>query len=129
MNSMGFQCKKCRKTLFTANEIVDCHDQPLDKVNTSTNSQCYYDDILFIGENKINEWISKQINSENWIKGRLVCPTDKCLARLGSFNFVNGETCRCGQHQLPSIRISRSRVDAPIKPILRIPDTIEMKFI
>ncbi|CAG2163833.1 unnamed protein product [Oppiella nova] len=59
----------------------------------------------------MTDWMREQVDVNEWTKGRLVCPTDGCHQRIGSFDFINGHKCRCRSYVLPNIQIIKSRVD------------------
>lgn len=118
----AYKCRKCRTVLFTAENLVDAHGRALVGCE-DTSDQCSqeYQDILFIS-GPLPEWIQKAIDEAEWTKGRLTCPTDMCLARVGIFNYVNSQPCHCKLAKLlPNIQVSRSRID---EPVLSSPESI-----
>lgn len=38
-----------------------------------------------------------------------MCP--KCNGRLGSFDFVSGTKCPCGQYVLPAVHVVNGKID------------------
>lgn len=116
MNS--YKCRKCRTILFTSDNVVDAHGDGGDEPKGDKASrECvqFAGDIIFLGEQStLPEWMRAAIDEADWTKGRLTCPTDMCLARVGGFNYITPGGCRCSlRKRLPNIQISRSRVDEP----------------
>lgn len=112
MMSSFYRCRKCRARLFGEESLITIHHESITTETSSTN-ECWQklSNILFIDEQNMDNWIREQIDSGEWTKGRLICPTVRCLARVGSFNFINGEFCHCGQYQLPSIQFNMAKLD------------------
>ncbi|XP_074593591.1 E3 ubiquitin-protein ligase RNF180-like [Brevipalpus obovatus] len=108
------KCKKCRKDLIHVDNIVTGHGQHVFNSNgdDGCDSQVWYvkdedlmDDCVL--------WIRAQIDSEEWIKGKLICPHETCGARLGSFNFITRLKCKCRRQLVPPVHLIKKRVDIP----------------
>ena len=108
------KCKKCRKDLIHGNSIVTSHGGPVFGLNddNSCESQVWYVKDEDLMEDSV-QWIRSQIDSEDWVKGKLVCPHVACGARLGSFNFITRLKCSCRQHLVPPVHLIKKRVDIP----------------
>ncbi|GAB6028095.1 hypothetical protein CHUAL_002315 [Chamberlinius hualienensis] len=112
-----FSCRKCRQKLISADCLVDEHavqmTQPV-QLNKSSclgadGNQCQESTVWFVNEHNMPDWIETIINEANWIKGKVLCP--KCKSRLGSFDFVSGSKCSCGNCVLPPVHIVKAKVD------------------
>lgn len=73
--------------------------------------------VWYLKDEVVETWLQAQIDAGEWIKGKINCP--HCTLRIGSFDFVSGKLCDCGQHVLPPIHIVKSRVDHENPEILR----------
>uniref|UniRef100_A0A1B6DYP8 E3 ubiquitin-protein ligase n=1 Tax=Clastoptera arizonana TaxID=38151 RepID=A0A1B6DYP8_9HEMI len=110
---INLKCRKCRFLLLCHPEatLINIHGEPLDKMliqNKAMNTLCTIDDVFYLDEVGIPEWIVNHLNEKDWLRGKLNCPN--CLTRLGSFNFVTGYKCSC-QKVVPPIHIVKSKVD------------------
>lgn len=105
----GFRCRKCRLALFTSANIVSSHGEPWTGHVSFICPLSKADTVWYVREQDLPEWMLDQINCGDWVKGKLYCPT--CSARLGSFDFVTGAKCDCGEFVLPPIHLSKSRID------------------
>jgi hypothetical protein len=90
--SSFYTCKKCRSelcdSLMLESEHVDTHDCP-----------------AFYLESPGPDWVSSRTKE---LQGKLLCP--KCASRVGSWNW-SGSMCSCGAWVVPSIQITKSKVD------------------
>lgn len=109
-----YRCRKCRAKLFSAESLITIHHKSSTSDSSENDCDKKLSNILFINEQIMEDWIREQIDSGEWTKGRLTCPTDRCLARVGSFNFINGAFCHCGQYELPSIQFNKAKLDEPL---------------
>lgn len=109
----NFKCRKCRTVLFNKNSVLTCHGK-LQENTSGDDCSKSFSDVLFVSEQPQIDWIVNQIDLSEWTKGRLTCPTPKCGARLGSFNFVEDKKCICRKHFLASVQVIKSKVDEPI---------------
>lgn len=120
-NSLGmFKCKKCRADLFSGSIIVSSHKHvPLDRIPSDDCPANYEMSSLYIDDSndRMPPWMKEQIDSQEWVKGKFICPTAGCGARIGSFNFVNGQLCPCRQVVAPRIHILRKRIDYNINSL------------
>lgn len=110
MDEAIFKCKKCRHVLFKSQSVVNSHNE-IYNINTKlTDCQDLEKEkyVWFLRDDNLEEWIERQIDQGNWIKGKLLCPT--CNNRIGSYDFVSGSQCTCGI-VLPSIHVVKSKVD------------------
>ena len=114
----SYRCQKCRSILFKSDSLLNCHGQWIDD-KEDLKLQCTQSNLLFIGEQRLPDWIRQQIDDQDWTKGRITCNGKKCDARIGSFNFIGGVACSCEKVELPHIQIIRSKVDEPVHVIMR----------
>lgn len=92
--------------------------------DSSLNSSSTLEQLLFVDEQNIPDWIREQIVVCGWLKGRIKCKKSDCNARVGAFNFIQRVTCGCHESNLlPAIHISRSRVDILSLKISRLHET------
>lgn len=113
-----YRCRKCRLVLLSRESLLTCHNEPLSEVPIDDQQQkcATLTTVLFVAEQKVQDWMRTQIDEANWTKGRISCPGNGCGARIGSFNFVGGAYCACSKNELPAIQIIRSKVDEPMSP-------------
>eukprot|EP00039_Didymoeca_costata_P030853 m.31741 g.31741 ORF g.31741 m.31741 type:complete len:304 (-) comp8344_c0_seq1:1473-2384(-) len=108
------RCRKCRRRLVTEKSFLDHsegtgqlsfrwkkRDKELEKsldapVCTS----------LFI---EPMEWMRPCLQ-EGQLQEKLLCPNEKCKARLGTYNW-SGQQCSCGAWITPAFKIVRAKVD------------------
>ena len=64
-----------------------------------------------LSEERLPGWAQQQVEQAGWTRGRLLCPTPDCAAKLGTFDFISGATCDCRSSPLPAVRLVRSRLD------------------
>ncbi|TPX43009.1 hypothetical protein SeLEV6574_g05289 [Synchytrium endobioticum] len=109
------RCRKCRRVLVTRDDIVAHvrgpgpvsftkgmkNDTDLVRVH-STVPQC---SLVFV---EAMEWIRGV--RDGGIEGVVVCPGQKCGAKLGSWNWA-GNSCSCGAWVVPSFGLHLSKVD------------------
>ncbi|KAI5634803.1 hypothetical protein NE865_12521 [Phthorimaea operculella] len=106
-NNGCIKCHKCRHILLE--DITRVY-------NNSADHPCDSYDIkkfIYLVEDKLPDWIKQNVEAENWTKGKLHC--SNCRSKVGSFDFVSGRKCDCGQSVLPSVHFVTSQVDRPIK--------------
>lgn len=110
-----YKCRKCRLGLLSQESLLTCHNSPLTKspIEDQSTTCATLTTVLFVDEQKVQDWMRQQIDEANWTKGRITCPGNRCGARIGSFNFVGGVYCACSKNELPPIQIIRSKVDEP----------------
>ncbi|EEC18887.1 E3 ubiquitin-protein ligase RNF180 [Ixodes scapularis] len=105
----GFRCRKCRQALLTGSNIVSSHGVQWSGRVSFTCPVNKIDTVWYVREEELPGWVTDQLDGGEWIKGKLYCPS--CNARLGTFDFVTGAKCDCGEFVLPPIHISKSRID------------------
>eukprot|EP00644_Phytophthora_capsici_P000487 jgi/Phyca11/540398/estExt2_Genewise1Plus.C_PHYCAscaffold_40904 len=107
-----FACKKCRCVLFTSDQLA-AHEPEQHQISTrrklkdlkhhvGANVAC---SSYFLEETLA--WMDEALLAE----GKIHCPTVKCHSRLGALQW-SGSQCSCGTWVTPSIKITKSRVDA-----------------
>ncbi|POM68283.1 Tyrosine protein phosphatase 2 [Phytophthora palmivora] len=110
-----FACKKCRCVLFTSEQLA-LHEPEQHQISArrklkdlkhhvGTNVEC---SSYFLEETL--SWMDEALLAE----GKIHCPSAKCQARLGALQW-SGSQCSCGTWVTPSIKITKSRVDAVVK--------------
>ncbi|XP_054259175.1 E3 ubiquitin-protein ligase RNF180-like [Macrosteles quadrilineatus] len=127
-----FKCRKCRTPLidYPSYSLVNAHGHliqlalnnnspKIDFIDTTEQSgncedsrnQCssLKQDVFYIDDVNVPEWITLCIDEGDWTKGKLKCP--QCTARVGSFDFVSGFHCQCQLSVVPSIHLVKSKVD------------------
>jgi len=110
MAKAKFTCRQCRKILFTYPEVdvQDSHGSPA--LDETTEPPCQTD-LWFVPEECMPAWVSEILEESGWEKGKLKCPSENCNARVGSYNFVSGNKCKCKKNCVPPIHIVKSKVD------------------
>lgn len=113
MGVFSVKCRKCRHLLFTHPDVTvltahgdSCSNFSIKYVECKTIQE---DNVWFLQDSSLPDWISILINEANWTKGKVNCP--KCQGRLGSFDFVSGIRCYCGLNVLPPVHIVKCKVD------------------
>ncbi|ELU04313.1 hypothetical protein CAPTEDRAFT_223896 [Capitella teleta] len=136
-----FKCRKCRNLLFSTDNIVRSRGvrfQGLDPNFALGRETADFDHTVagrLLGPQATAEWCQRRIKEEDpcddslwfldldsspdWVlaaleqnsflRGKLTCP--RCEGRVGGFDFHNILRCQCRHHIIPSIRVSKSRVD------------------
>ncbi|ETN23686.1 hypothetical protein PPTG_00227 [Phytophthora nicotianae INRA-310] len=110
-----FACKKCRCLLFTSEQLMP-HEPEQHQISArrklkdlkhsvGANVAC---SSYFLEETL--SWMDEALLAE----GKIHCPTLKCQSRLGALQW-SGSQCSCGTWVTPSIKITKSRVDAVFK--------------
>lgn len=106
------KCKKCRKTIINVLQyhdlLINAHHQPL----SACKSECYTiteQNVVFLTEDTLPEWIMQKVQEAEWSKGRLNCTY--CESRLGGFDFISGSKCQCAKNVLPAVHLIKSKVD------------------
>lgn len=106
------KCKKCRKILVgkteCANLFRNAHNKPLDTSETDCHTIADQN-VVFLSEDNLPEWIMQRIQEANWSKGRLNC--EQCDLRVGAFDFISGSKCQCLENVLPAVHLIKSKVD------------------
>ncbi|CAI5727313.1 unnamed protein product [Peronospora destructor] len=110
-----FACKKCRCILFKSNELMP-HKPEQHEISTRKKLKDFTHHIgghvecssYFLEETL--PWMDEALLAE----GKIHCPTTKCQSRLGGLQW-SGSQCSCGTWVTPSIKMTKSRVDAIIK--------------
>lgn len=150
MDDAVFSCRRCRTVLFSCQQVRNCHGDEIFKNNLLTDAvnpeacKNLTDDIWYVGEEDLSSWMKESVSKvriltvswtlelhgflyldlivfdlqADWVKGKLHCP--KCASRVGSFNFVSGMQCSCGNSVIPPVHIVKSKVDESQKPSLNI---------
>jgi hypothetical protein len=111
-----FACFKCRKIIFTNNDIIP-HEALTSNSNhtfakkkpAASNAFALDCSSYFIDNQSTIETLGPYDSSD----GKLICK--KCNSRLGSYTWA-GVQCSCGQWITPAFQITKSRIDQ--KPIL-----------
>ncbi|KAL7793843.1 protein-tyrosine phosphatase-like protein [Trichoderma ceciliae] len=118
------RCKKCRRILATGPFIVPhkpraLHDQELDDATTlglppPARPPCQH---FFV---EPLSWMRGELEKGE-LSGRLVCPTPKCGAGVGRYDW-KGFPCSCGEREDPAFSLQRARVDEEVsRAVLRMP--------
>ncbi|GBM15325.1 hypothetical protein AVEN_210952-1 [Araneus ventricosus] len=107
-----YKCRKCRHILFSEKEACNAHGisfsmQPNETKFLETCKQNA--EICYIKDDEFLPWMKEQVETADWMRGKLFCPT--CSSRVGSFDFVGGSKCQCGLHVLPSLHVVSSKID------------------
>ncbi|CAH0487427.1 unnamed protein product [Peronospora farinosa] len=110
-----FACKKCRCILFTSDALM-LHTPEQHEISTRKKLKDFkhhiggHVDCSSYFLEQILPWMDETLLAE----GKIHCPTTKCQSRLGGLQW-SGSQCSCGTWVTPSIKITKSRVDAVIK--------------
>ncbi|KAL0269726.1 UNVERIFIED_CONTAM: hypothetical protein PYX00_007361 [Menopon gallinae] len=117
MTTVTVKCRKCRNLLFTYPEVdlLSAHGESYGSVGVEY-IKCetiQEDNVWFLGESGMPDWVSSLVNEANWTKGKVNCP--KCNSRLGSFDFISGTQCQCGSHTLPPVHVVKCKVDCRVQ--------------
>ncbi|CDW81690.1 dual specificity protein phosphatase 12 [Stylonychia lemnae] len=102
--SKQYSCKKCRKVLFTQDNVEE-HISKVKNHNVRRGERIAAVDecsSIFIQQ---LEWIALDEESQT---GKISCP--KCNDKLGSYS-VYGSQCSCGKWNAPAYQIHKSKVD------------------
>ncbi|KAE8890841.1 hypothetical protein PF005_g10013 [Phytophthora fragariae] len=110
-----YACKKCRCVLFTSEQLTP-HEPERHQISTRRRLKDlkhqvggHIDCSSFFLEETL-PWMDEALLAE----GKIHCPTAKCQSRLGALQW-SGSQCSCGTWVTPSIKITKSRVDAVFK--------------
>lgn len=122
-DSKLYKCRKCRLSLFKGDYVVNAHSKTVhgDEVNPKEDSVCCAsltekDTVWYLKDDNLPAWVEPLINQANWIKGKLTCP--KCNGRIGSFDYVCGSKCQCGDYVLPAVHVVRGKIDCDTMGLL-----------
>lgn len=106
------KCKKCRRTVLDLgqcpNLFLNAHNKSLD-ISQDDCRTVVDQNVVFLAEDSLPEWIMQKIREAEWSKGRLNCET--CDSRLGGFDFISGNKCECQNNVLPPVHLIKSKVD------------------
>ncbi|KAF4148054.1 putative Tyrosine-protein phosphatase yvh1 (PTPase yvh1) [Phytophthora infestans] len=110
-----FACKKCRCVLFKSDQLTP-HEPEQHQISTRRKLKDLKHQVsahvacssYFLEETL--PWMDEALLAE----GKIHCPTFKCQSRLGALQW-SGSQCSCGTWVTPSIKITKSRVDAVFK--------------
>lgn len=112
MEVLPVKCHKCRQVLLDCLKRGILNKLPCDP----TTCQSYdLNKFIYLLEDKLPDWTQEVIEKEEWTKGKLHCP--KCTSKVGSFDFISGRKCECGNSQLPAVHFISSQIDKPVVPI------------
>uniref|UniRef100_A0A1B6KFU7 Uncharacterized protein n=1 Tax=Graphocephala atropunctata TaxID=36148 RepID=A0A1B6KFU7_9HEMI len=122
-----FKCKKCRTILLNYPEItlLSAHGwemvlkqsasvskiEFIDTKSEGTRCSSFDQDVFYISEVNMPQWITYCIDKGEWTRGKLMCPGSGCSARVGSFDFVSGFHCGCQSSVVPPVHLVRSKID------------------
>ena len=114
---MRYDCRKCRKPLFTTDAIVGHSDSEEAKGHKAFSGQKKYHQSkimaacssVFLDPEQV-DWVEEQAGVGG-NSGDLVCPFPKCGVRIGAWSWI-GSQCSCGQWVNPSFKIIASKLDA-----------------
>src|SRR6218665_2263524 len=117
MSSKPYKCRKCRTVLFQDDSVMNSHGNISEALHSPEEPSNCKDDktVVYLNEQTMPKWMNDHVDIGEWLKGRLVCPNARCNARIGSFDFISGSYCSCSEHELPSIRMIRSKIDEPVQ--------------
>ncbi|CAH2099926.1 unnamed protein product [Euphydryas editha] len=100
------KCHKCRHILLE--DMNGTYTSVCSKSCASNNNKNF----VYLVEDNLPAWIKQKVEEEQWTKGKLHC--ESCKSKLGSFDFVSGRKCDCGDSVLPPVYLVTSQVDIPI---------------
>ncbi|OWR51779.1 hypothetical protein KGM_208087 [Danaus plexippus plexippus] len=107
-NIEHIKCHKCRNILLSDFASIYssalCGDQKCSSYSTKN--------FAFLHEDNLPKWIRLKIEEERWTRGKLYC--ENCGCKVGTFDFVSGRKCECGNSVLPPVHFISSQVDVPI---------------
>lgn len=109
------QCRKCREIIINNEKecefLLSAHSETAMKTSDNEeNCETLNDDnLLYLNEDFIPEWIRNLIEQEQWSKGKIHCKN--CNCRIGSFDFISGLKCNCSKYVLPPVHLVKSKVD------------------
>lgn len=106
------KCRQCRTVILDSTayrtSVVNSHNLPL--VASSDNCSPTLNELVYLNEELLPEWIVEKIQEANWSKGRLYC--NNCGVRIGGFNFISGAQCQCDAADvLPPVYLIKSKLD------------------
>jgi len=114
------RCRKCRKTLATAQFIValDHHGDGSASKPAASPGACphYFIEPL--------SWMRSTLE-QGELDGRLSCPNVKCGASVGRYSW-KGFQCSCGEWVTPAFSLQKSKVDV-VKPA-RVPAALGIRM-
>lgn len=100
------KCFKCRFLLYRESCSV------ITKVHEKSDTKCFTldnDKLLYLNIDYVPQWIMEKVEESGWTKGKLHCSS--CSSKVGSFDFVSGFQCECGETLLPEIHFIKSQID------------------
>lgn len=117
-----YKCKKCRIQVFTDKDVTPHvingsqftvlhqgkQSDKKEEDSTDEDKEKICKDQLFV---EPLDWF-KDLLTE--MSGKLMCPSEKCGSKLGSFDWC-GSKCTCGSWVSPAIHIQTSKVDKFVK--------------
>lgn len=103
-----YKCRKCRNSLFSDDCVITDHGLK-DSVCPAASNVLPTQWFLSCESDNTPQWIYQALTEGCWNKGKLYCP--KCQGRIGSFDFISGNKCPCGQFTLPPLHVHCCRVD------------------
>ncbi|KAK5642618.1 hypothetical protein RI129_008785 [Pyrocoelia pectoralis] len=107
------KCKRCRNIILkdTENPTVQLNAHGIKQTNTTPQpcSSISEENLFYIDEEQLPQWIHSAVAEANWSKGKLNCP--HCNTRIGGFDFISGFKCGCDEYILPPVHIINSKVD------------------
>ncbi|XP_064109686.1 uncharacterized protein LOC135217651 [Macrobrachium nipponense] len=114
MDEDTVRCRKCRKVLLADLEgLQNAHGQKHQGGKAGTEStECTLlseKSCLYISEDSYPQFVTDALDMSSWTKGKLNCPG--CQARIGSFNYISGSHCTCGNNIVPQVHLLVSKVD------------------
>lgn len=105
----NIKCHKCRHILLHDVRLATLQKLPCDPNNCSSYNTKNFVHLI---EDKLPDWMQEIVEKEEWTKGKLHCT--KCTSKVGSFDFISGKKCDCGNSQLPTVHFISSQIDRPI---------------
>ncbi|GBN77797.1 hypothetical protein AVEN_59588-1 [Araneus ventricosus] len=105
--------------LFSEKEACTPHGQSPTIYDSTLENCSSASDVCYLREDILLSWMKDQVDTGNWMKGKLFCPS--CNCRIGSFNFVGGSKCNCGLSVLPSLHVVAHKLDREIKIASHVP--------
>lgn len=109
------KCRNCRGDIATvaSEALIDAHSViEKDNVDDQSCRSVQDNNEIYIHEDFIPDWITKNIELSEWTKGKLKCL--KCETKIGSFDFLSGNKCFCGRFLIPAVQFVKSKVDVPV---------------
>ncbi|CAD7925749.1 unnamed protein product [Amoebophrya sp. A25] len=100
-----YRCRRCRQPLFTAAHIQRHEVDPEAAARGRSCTPSFFVEPL--------GWMAPIVHAGEQA-GKLVCPNDRCKAKLGSFSWM-GLKCGCGHWHSPAFQIHCDKFDEVLR--------------